>query len=149
MKKKAFFFFFYSNWGKSCTLRKLTNNSPRIRRVTLAGNVFYIRRMSNDDHETKLLEFVTNEINKKGNHAIIAFCPVFEAGRKSKEVLEILKKDFDLYFFVIKHEYKGSRVVANEEIEVLMQYGKCEVLNEKIESDLRAERFTKFILANM
>lgn len=149
MKKKAFFVVGHSNWGKSFTLRKLTNDSPRIRRVTLAGNIFYIRRMSNDDHEEKLLEFVTNEINKKGNHAIIAFCPVFEAGRKSKEVLEILKKDFDLHFFVIKHEFKGERVVTNEEIEVLRQYGECEVLNEKIESDLRAEKFTKFILANM
>lgn len=148
MKKKAFFVVGHSNWGKSHTLRHLTGGNVRKRRVELEGEVFYIRRMSNDDDETKLLEFVTNEINKKGNHAIIAFCPVFEAGRQSKEILEILKKDFDLYFFVIKHEFKGDRVVTTQEIEILTQYGKYEVLNERIESSERTERLKAFILNN-
>lgn len=149
MKKKAFLVVGHSSWGKSFTLRQLTNDSPRVRRVELDGSVFYIRRMSNDDHETKLLNFVKNKLNTKGNHAIIAFCPVFDAGRKSKEILDILEKDFDLYFFVIKRRFNGAEEVSDKEIEVLMQYGKCEILNDRIESGLRAERLKAFIRHNM
>jgi len=58
MKKKAFAVVGHSNWGKSYTLRALTDNTPQYRWWEIKGELFNIKRMSNDDDTEGLLEFV-------------------------------------------------------------------------------------------
>lgn len=146
---KAYLIVGHSNWGKSKTLKQLTSNSRRVRYFSISGEDFFIRRMSNDDFEKKLLKFVTDATKYKRN-LIIAFCPAFDKSRESKKILDILSKDFTLFFFVLKHKFGSDLTISKNEIDVLRKYGDVSVFNKRNEEDkIRALSFEKYITKNL
>ena len=150
MKKKAFIVVGHAKWGKSSTLISLIGNSRSRGNFVIGGIEFFIRRMSNDDVlDDTMLEFVQNKLYKKGDHIILTFCPAFGQGRKSKNILEALSKDFNLYFFIIKFQFKGSGEISDIEIRILENFGKCELVDKKIDAESRSKRLEAFILKNI
>jgi hypothetical protein len=53
MQPKIVFVVGHERWGKSKTLRSLTNGNIHRRRIIISGTEFYVRRMSNDDKRLK------------------------------------------------------------------------------------------------
>lgn len=146
---KAYLIVGHSNWGKSKTLKQLTSNNRRVKYVSISGENFFVRRMSNDDHEKKLLKFVTDATKYKRN-LIVAFCPAFDKPRESKKILDILAKDFTLFFFVLKHKYGSDLIISENEIDVLREFGDVSVFNKRNEeAKIRALSFEKYISKNL
>jgi hypothetical protein len=142
---KAFLIVGHSNWGKSQTLRKLTSNSRRIKYFDISGANFFVRRMSNDDDEKKLLKFVSDATKYKMN-LIVAFCPVFDKNRESRKILDILSKDFSLFFFVLKHKYASDLTISDDETNVLRDFGDVSLYNKRNEAaKSRAKAFGNYI----
>lgn len=151
MRKKAFLVVGHSNWGKSWTLRKLTNDNVRQTRISINEQGFFIRRISNDDNPDSLLKFAQKGIHNKGNNVILTFCPNFEK-KESKEILELLNPHFELHFFVIKYQQhpKKDGVVSDTEIKELRKYSdKSEIYSKKDLPKNIADDFQKFIQANL
>jgi hypothetical protein len=142
--KKAFLMVGHSNWGKSETLAHLTKHNRKKKYVEISGEWFFIRRMSNDDNEEKLMTFIESA-HKYNCHLIIAFCPTFQAGEKGHKMLTVLSKDFEIHPFVLMHEYSGTRVIERDEIVELEKYGKCKKYIEQGESTARSIAFKKYI----
>ncbi len=147
--KRAFLLIGHSNWGKSETLFRLTGNSRQKRNIIISKMELHVKRSSNDDNSTKLLDFVKNK-----NHLlqIIAFCPNFDnPERKSKEILEVLKvKGYQISFFVLKYKFNSQDImITDSEIEELKNYGNCEIYNESEEAEIRAEKFKTFIIKTL
>ena len=59
-KGKAFLVIGYANWGKSRTLKELTNGNVHVRNMLIGGKRFLIRRMSNDDYSENYKEYIVN-----------------------------------------------------------------------------------------
>jgi len=104
--------------------------------------------MSNDDDEKGLIKFIKLLAPKIPHNLILAFCPAFEMPRKGKEILEMLHKKYELYFFVLKTNYKGTDSRSDDQINVLKDFGKVEVYKKRAEAEERAIAFKKFIKAN-
>jgi hypothetical protein len=149
--KQAFILVGHSNWGKSQTLIKLTNDKHQIRNHEINNKRIFIRRMSNDDNEKGLLNFVKTKLDSK-NKIILTFCPSFaKKDSKAEEILNALNQDFILFFFVLKNKYgkhKG-KTITNNEIQQLNNFGKSEVLAGIKESVERAKKFEDFIKNNL
>ncbi len=156
--KKVFVYVGHSNWGKSRALRIIAGDSNRRMIVEINGEIYLLKRMSNDDVGLKLLEWVKKFKNSKYQRFIIAFCPRVDdkKGRAVKghkaavEILEALKQiTQEIYFFVQRQKFTDpKRIITDEEIDWLKGYGKVEILEGKIEDKLRADRFKKFIVRN-
>lgn len=146
--KKAFILVGHSNWGKSRTLKCLTQNNIYRRNIQIGGIEFFIRRMSNADNSESLLRFVKNT---EEPNIIMTLSPNFLGNTKTIDILKELKdsKNYQLFFFVLKYKYDQSQKISQEEIEELKNYSDSnfiEIFNDKNSPDyLRAHEFRRFI----
>lgn len=147
--KQIFLYVGHSNFGKSFALKDLTNGDSRKKSTHIDGKKLKVRKMSNDDDEKRLLEFVKKIKNTNYDYYIIAFCPRQEESKNAKEILEILKDIGNLYFFVQKNSFSDDREILDNEITGLKKYGIVEILCGKLEYKVRSEKFKEFIQANM
>ncbi len=97
----------HSNWGKSETLRALTSESHRIRRVSIAHVEFFIRRMSNDDLPESFIKRMTSIDPRFWPYIIARLCPEFDDPSKgTATVLQTLcDKGYKLFFWALEKQY--------------------------------------------
>lgn len=146
-KKKIAFVVGHTQWGKSSTLRALTNDDFYQRRATIGGLEFFIRRMSNDDKTLEYIEFMKSIDPTTKPNLIAALCPQFEdPDAKTELILTTLhKKGYQLFFWVIEHQYGTDAVVSTKEIQSLRKFGKVEVFSKIAEAVARSRSFRQFV----
>ena len=137
----------HSNWGKSKTLKALTNDIVQYRYWDIADRTFFIRRMSNDDFSQDLKEFVENLSPDKQEFVLLTLCPDFDEPLKyAKANLIKLSQKYTLNFFVLQYAYDSDRSVSSTEIGKLKEYGSVEVFTSKnAEAVTRAKALRRFI----
>jgi len=144
---KVFFVVGHSNWGKSKTLRALTNGNHRVRRTTISKQEFFIRRMSNDDLPDSFINRMSTIHPNQWPNIIAALCPDFnDSNKKTKEVLQALNdKGYKLFFWVLQMQYGTNNQIAESELSQLQNHGSVEVFTEVAEAEARAEQFKNYI----
>ncbi|MDY3338690.1 hypothetical protein PG279_05810 [Riemerella anatipestifer] len=147
--KQIFLYVGHSNYGKSYALKALTDGNSHKKSTQINGKKIKVRKMSNDDDENKLLNFVQDIKNSDYKYYVIAYCPKQEKSKNAKKILNILKEFGNLFFFVQKNRYSNNEEILPEEIDGLKKYGKVEILKGKIEYGERCEEFKKFIINNI
>lgn len=140
---KAFLVVGHKQWGKSRTLKALTDDNHQARGVSIANHRLFIRRMSNDDKPNDFRKLVRTLRPSRHEFVILAFCPVFDDD--ADEILSDLKERYDLHSFVLKHSYDGGRHISDDEIAALRGFGKIEVLDRQVEATDRADALRAFI----
>ncbi len=145
--KKVAFIVGHANWGKSSTLRALTNDNWRLRKTTIKGFEFFIRRMSNDDQPAGYIKFMTTINPEAKPYLIAALCPQFEKPEAGTELIlkALLRKGYKLFFWVIEHQYGTNEVISTKEIQALRKYGNVEVFSKKSEALARSKNFKQFV----
>ncbi|MFH1719883.1 MAG: hypothetical protein ABIF19_21225 [Planctomycetota bacterium] len=150
-KGKAFFVVGHSNWGKSKTLRALTNGSGE-RYINIKKARFFIRRTSNDDEWKKFDKFLKELDPSRKPYVIVALCPKFDGrSRNIEEMLRQLKKKYKLFFFVLVHQWheKGNRKISDGEIKKLERFREVKLYtanNNRDNADVtRAREFKRYI----
>jgi hypothetical protein len=146
-KGKIAFVVGHANWGKSKTLRALTNGDFRLRKTMIGGVEFFIRRMSNDDQPEGYIKFMMSLDPALRAYLIAALCPQFDDPKAATDtILTTLRaKDYQLFFWVIEHQYGTSEVVTAKEIQRLRDFGKVEMFSTTAESTARAKSFKNYV----
>ena len=104
--------------------------------------------MSNDDYPDGYYDFINDLDIKTKPNVIAAFCPNFDEVRNEKtvEILNSLKiKGYDLYFWVIEHQFNTKNKMDSFFIDKLKNFGKVEIYSKCEEADLRASSLKDFI----
>jgi hypothetical protein len=149
-KGKAFVVVGHANWGKSMTLKALTNGEWRQIWISIKKSDVRIKRMSNDDLPESLIKFLEKINSENIIYIIIALCPNFhDKSAKTLEILKLLSSKYSPFFWVMKKKYNSSEEVSDTEIQELKRYGKVTIFQNQSESKVRAEEFKKFIEANI
>lgn len=144
--KKAFIYVGHSHWGKSWTLRVLTNGKKDKKTFVLEGIWFWVRKMSNDDEAEGLLGEIMKIPASWYDHFVLAYCPSHLTDDLAREILEELGIHCKPHFFVQDQRFgHPSRRIPEEEITALREIGVVEVLSGQHEYTVRAARFLKFI----
>jgi hypothetical protein len=151
MKPTIVFVVGHERWGKSHTLRFLTNGEWHRRYVQIKDTEFYIRRMSNDDKPESYVKFMEALSPQKRAFLIAALCPNFDrASAKTASILKSLKaKGYKLFFWVIQNQYGTNKKVKPEEISKLGAYGAVEVFSKSAEAKQRAGALRSYIETNV
>ena len=149
-RSKAFVVVGHSNWGKSATLKALTNNSRFPKWIRIKGQDIFVRRMSNDDDPHSLLKFLKRQRNQL-EALLLTLCPEFqEPSRRTLEILKLLDKHFDqIVFWVLKKKYGGTSEVTQNEIRSLRRFGRGVVFSRSAEARVRAAVLRRFIAGNV
>jgi hypothetical protein len=145
-KGKAFLLVGHAHWGKSKTLTALTDGNWNVRYITIKGVEFKIKRSSNSDNLEPCLEFVKNVTYP---NLIIAFS---SDGPEERQILEILKRKYDLYFFVLQHKYNNpDSEISEAENKLLEAYSNSiESYTPKHEpAEKRATAFRAYIKSKL
>jgi len=147
VKPKIVFVVGHENWGKSHTLRFLTNGNWRVRSVKIKGANFYIRRMSNDDRPDSYVEFMKSVSPQTKEFIIAALCPNFERqNARTESILKSLNsKGYQLFFWVMLNQYGTREQVKADEIKKLKSYGTVELLSATAEAKQRAALLRAYI----
>lgn len=147
MKGKAFVLVGHENWGKSQTLKSLTDGNRYVKRIDIIGRELLIRRMSNDDKPESLVQFVKNLDPQQHTYLILTLCPNFHnPSRNTVNILSELAEKYELYFWVLKFKYAANQTVSDDEIRRLEDYGEVEVFASKQPQSVeRAKEFKSFI----
>ena len=144
MKAQAFFVVGHSNWGKSQTLRALAG-PHQVRRWSVKGRDFFVRRMSNDDLSDKWMKFIKQLDPARRSHVIAALCPKTDA----LDLLGTLKDKYNLFFWVLRHSYEGYGAISAQEEDALRALGTVVVFDQKhAPAEQRAKALKEFVLAN-
>jgi len=149
-KGKAFILVGHKNWGKSLTLRALTNDSRYEKTVGIGGHTLIVRRMSNDDIPKSFIAFVEKLDPLRNRYVIAPLCPDFETKQTTAILIKFCSK-YELFFWVLKSKYNRDRSgreaqISDAEIDVLKQFGIVEVFAKKrAENSERAVNFKSFI----
>jgi len=154
MKKRAYIVIGHSDWGKSQTLSAFTNGDRRTRHMRFFKKSFFVRRISNDDNEEALQNFVRKSIQLGGfvweNYLLMTLCPVFKKKyRETETILDRMLLLYDLYFFVLHENYNNGLVITEPEIDILNTYGNVEILFGHHEASSRARQLLIFIRSNL
>lgn len=149
-KGKAFLVVGHKNWGKSTTLKSLTDGSRYPRRWSIDSTEFFIRRMSNDDFPESLRDFINGLDPEVLPRVIATLCPTFNDKHSLPlllDVLATLKRKYDVFFFVLRHKCSNPRqTIPDDEIEKLERYGKVQVFSpEGAEPSVIARAFKQFV----
>jgi hypothetical protein len=147
-KGKIAFVVGHARWGKSETLRSLTNDNYRIKYTKIGGEEFFIRRMSNDDKPRGYVKLMKSLAPKLRPYLIAALCPKFDKSSPSyaTEFLQTLRANgYQLFFWVIHHQYDKTGVITAEEIQQLQKYGTVEKFDQKTDALHRSKAFKKFV----
>lgn len=143
--KKIVFVVGHENWGKSKTLKALTDNNRYIKNYKLGGHDWFIRRMSNDDQPDGYYNFM-DSLTK--SYLIAAFCPNFDDDRYKITVnllSELKRKGYELYFWVLKTQFSSGDKMPSNYIDKLRDFGTVEIYSQNCEADIRASELRKFI----
>lgn len=148
--KKAFIYVGHSNWGKSFALKKLTQNSSKVKKCNVNGKHIFVRKMSNDDDSGKLLKFVKDIPRKWQKNFIITYCPKQDdliKGKEAKLILDELKTSCELYFFVQEEKYNSPQdKITPQQMQYLHQICKqIFILPGQNQDAFRASSFENFI----
>lgn len=146
--KKIIFAVGHANWGKSLTLKLLTNNNRYLRNYTLGTHNWFIRRMSNDDQPDGYYEFIRTLDPKITPRVIAAFCPNFDEERNNitAGLLDSLKdKGYELYFWVLEKQFNTNIPIEPSYIEKLKSFGEVWVYSKHEEAKIRALDLKQFI----
>ena len=138
----------HAHWGKSRTLRALTDGSLQ-RSGTFGDRDFFIRRMSNDDHTDDFNNLVGSLSADDTPALILAFCPDFQdADKESEWCLQTLAKNYRLSFFVLRHAFGDDRTITEAEIATMSRYGSVEIFEPKgADAETRAQVFRAHIVS--
>ena len=149
-KAKIFFVVGHANWGKTETLKALTNGASPKTKFTIAGVEYFIRRTSNDDASESYIKMMGNVKPEEKPNLIAALCPEFENPKRGTiKVLQHLKaQGYKLFFWVLEEGYKSGDRITKKEISALKKFGKVEVLGQSLEALGRARKLKAFIVAN-
>ncbi|MEX3639661.1 hypothetical protein [Paraburkholderia sp. BR14320] len=146
-KPKIAFVVGHSNWGKSHTLRALTNGSRYQRRLTVKDVEFLIRRMSNDDLPESFIQFMATADPQSIPAIIAALCPNFqdESAATDSVLTELRTKGYRLFFWVMEQQYGTANTMPAGDISRLRKYGTVVVFPKVAEATTRARSFRKFV----
>lgn len=137
----------HSNWGKSATLKALTEGRL-FRSYQLSGADFFIRRMSNDDYTEAYRDFIDECVAAPSGNILAAFCPHFEAGdlRFTEHSLAALKKKYDVYIFALKYQYHTDNRITDQELNSMGRFGEVQIFDDKnAEAEDRAVALEDFV----
>ncbi len=115
-----------------------------MRRVTIGGREFWIRRMSNDDLPREWANAVQGLDPGRRPYVILTVCPKPDG----LAVLETLRRGYDLFFWILRRCYSDERVVTAEEVQALRAVGEVEVFESKEDDVARAAALRQFIEHN-
>jgi hypothetical protein len=145
----------HEHWGKSRTLRALTDSNSHQRRITINGVEFYVRHMSNDDDPEGYIRFMNGLDPNVTRNLIAPLCPKFKklenynsATKVADGVLQNLHGNgYRLFFWVIEHKWADPAiVVTSQEISELRRHGTVELFTVvKAEASVRATAFRTFV----
>lgn len=149
-KGKAFLVVGHKDWGKSSTLRALTDGSRYPRTWIIKSIMFFIRRMSNDDFPASLIELAKRLDPEVTPNVIATLCPTFNDKKALPALLEtlnILKRKYKLFFFVLRHKCSNPDLtIPDDETDKLERYGTVDVFQpERAKSEAIARAFQTFI----
>jgi len=154
-QKRVSFVVGHEHWGKSRTLRALTNGDSYQRKITIGGVEFYVRRTSNDDFPERYVEFMNSRDPNTMPNLIASLCPKFEKLNNYDNTLKIADavlralrgKGYQLFFWVIEHRWGNpASVVTENEISELYRYGPVQVFSEIDAKDsVRAAELRTFV----
>ena len=144
--KTAFLLVGHRHWGKSMTLRAMTNGRRRVQYWRVLDKEYFVRRMSNDDYPEDYLDLIRRLPFPRAADCILAMCPDF-TNPITEECLNLLKqKEYRLFFFVLKSSFAHAATINQFEIDRLKTFGEAEVFESRgVESDKRAIAFQQFI----
>lgn len=150
MQKKAFAVVGHSNWGKSRTLKALTDGTHQFRWWEINYRCFLIKRMSNDDDSDALLDYVKG-LTTDDDSLIFALCPNFDDDkRRTVPILnELARQGYQLYFWVIEKAYNRDQKIVPAQLNALREYGKVQIESKKLEASSRAKELLTFIKAHI
>jgi hypothetical protein len=140
----AFLVVGHKQWGKSRTIRALRKKRGW---VTIGGQDFFVRRMSNDDPPEKGYEdFIAGLDPREKPYVLIAYCP--EEG--SPRLLRALTAKYRVYAFILDHSYTDDRRISANEVAGLRQYARIEVFTPVGQPATdRARALERFITASL
>jgi len=148
-KGKAFVIVGHWNWGKSRTLRQLSDGR-RPGWIEIAGTRVFVKRMSNDDIPKSLADFLKKIDPEIKVIIVIALCPNFhEPYAKTEAILKLLVAKYTPYFFVLKKCYSRSEEVTEAEIRALRAIGTVEVFQRRAEDTVRAKALKHLIKSHL
>lgn len=140
---KAFLVVGHRQWGKSRTLKALTDDSHHARFLSIAKRHLFVRRMSNDDKPSDYRRVVSELRPTRHEFVILGFCPVFD--KDADEILGELKEHYAIHSFVLRNSYDRARHISAQEIARLRAFGPVEVFDHHAESADRADALRAFI----
>lgn len=146
IRPNAVFIVGHSNWGKSRTLKALTDDRL-LRYWTVADTEFFIRRMSNDDRPAGLVDLARRLNPRETEHVIMALCPNFdEPWAKTAVILDAVQsKGYRMWFWVMERAFRGDLTVSANEIQLLREYGTVSVIRERLPAEARARSLSAFL----
>jgi hypothetical protein len=133
----------------SATLKAITKGRF-FRYYKLSGEDFFIRRMSNDDYTDGYKEFINSRTSSPTGNILAAFCPHFDSSdlRHTEHSLGQLQKGYNVFIFVLKHQYSTDNRVTDEEIVALRRFGDVRIFDDKsAEAEDRAKALEDYIAA--
>ena len=150
-KGKAFLVVGHKRWGKSTTLKALTDGNRFLRTWKIGSILFFVRRMSNDDIPDSLIELVNSLDPETTPRVIATLCPTFNdknALPALLKILDTLKRKYELFFFVLRHKCNNPSVtIPDDEIDRLERYGTVEQFRpEGARAHKIARFFKRFVL---
>jgi len=101
--------------------------------------------MSNDDQREGFIEFMMSLDPTFLPNVIAALCPKFDVSATNTILTTLRAKGYQLFFWVIKHQYGGAKVVEEDEIDRLRGLGTVEEFSESAEADSRSKLFMRFV----
>jgi hypothetical protein len=132
-KGEAFLVVGHKNWGKSATLKALTDDCRYYRSWSVGDVEFFVRRMSNDDKPKDFLDLVTGLDPAITPNVIATLCPTFNDKKLLPLLLQILgtlKRKYELFFFVLQHQgMRPANTIPDDEIDKLQRYGTVKVFH--------------------
>lgn len=151
---KAFAVVGHKHWGKSKTLKALTDGDIYQRKCMIKAKKFLVRRMSNDDRPQSFYDLLNDLSPDQWQYVILALCPTLTDKRQRAlliPTLQSFRKRYQLFFFVLRTDYyKHTRHITDDEIDLLNRFGTVKVfLDPKANPTRRARAFKRFVAKNV
>ena len=155
--KKVFIYVGHSNWGKSMTLKLLTDGSSHKKVAAISSKLIRVSKMSNDEDGKGLLNWVKKFPQLKYQNFIIAYCPKHpitepptEEQLNGLDILLELKKTNSLFFFLQNENYNDpTEKLTQDDIDWFSLFGSVQALLGHVESTTRADKFISYIKTNL
>jgi hypothetical protein len=107
--------------------------------------------MSNDDRPIGLVKFLENIDPREKHTILITLCPEFrDAQAQTGKILELLSEKYgDLYFYVLKRDFRGTRQITDQEVEQLRDRGHVKIEARKLNDVRRAAALRRYLQRQM